>query len=98
MKNIKTFEQHVNESKLNESKEELYHIYFVTPMYPDLEDGEGWTSYGKDEDDAWMNLLNYFKNELTPKRGKNLMQFWKTQIVPKKGKVDSREPFKQFQG
>lgn len=91
MKHIKLFEEFINESK-----EELYHIYFVTPMYPDLEDGEGWTSYGKDEDDAWMNLLNYFKNET--KRGKNLMQFWKVQISPKTGKVNSKKPFVQIQG
>ena len=79
--------------RLNEEKK--WQIFFVTAMNPDLEDAEGWISVGKDKDDAWKNLYNYFKKKT--KRSGNDMKFYRTQISPAKGSRKNKKPMTQVQ-
>lgn len=77
--------------KIDESLKE-YKIYFTTPLYPDSEDAEGWTSEGFGPNHAWYNLHEFFKNE--GNRGKALMTFYKVEINESKNSVPA---FKQIQ-
>tara|TARA_Y100000296_G_scaffold70369_1_gene85016 strand:- start:241 stop:708 length:468 start_codon:yes stop_codon:yes gene_type:complete len=90
----------VNDYSMNEeiqrlNEEKKWQIFFVTAMHPDPEDAEGWISVGKNKDDAWKNLYNYFKKE-TKRRG-NDMKFYRTQISPARGSRKNKKPWTQVQ-
>ena len=79
--------------RLNEEKK--WKIFFVTAMHPDPEDAEGWISVGKNKDDAWKNLYDYFKKKT--KRSGNAMKFYRTQISPATGSSKNKKPMTKVQ-
>jgi hypothetical protein len=73
---------------LSEGKDKMYRIYFVLGAD---DDAYGFTSHGKNEDDAWKNLHAYLMKNTS--FGKNT-KFWNVQIDED---PTVKKPFEMFQ-
>jgi hypothetical protein len=90
---MKTKFQHLFEETYQQIANKKYEIYFTTFVYPDPEDAEGWTSEGKDKEDALNNLKNFL---LKKGYSKNELKFVRLEITPIESSANFT-PFKKIQ-
>lgn len=81
--------------RLTESADKSTHTVFFIAVSDDPDEAEGWTSYGKTDNEAVKNLRDYLKNELRYK--KNQLSWTRSQVKKATGKAATLAPFTQIQ-
>ena len=81
--------------QLTEASNTSTHTVFFIAVSGDPDEAEGWTSYGKTDNEAVKNLRDYLKNELRYK--KNQLSWTRSQVKKATGKYAKLASFTQIQ-